>query len=57
MNPDRELSQAAEIVTTADSAILDACGSWVCLAREVIRESAGEVNLVDLSDSVSAGDG
>ena len=57
MNPDRELSQMAEIVTTADSAILDACGSWVCLAREVIRESAGEVNLVDLSDSVSAGDG
>lgn len=57
MNPDRELSQTAELVVTADSAILDACGPWICLAREVIRQSAGEVNLVDLSDAGIVNDG
>lgn len=36
-SPDRELKQSAEIVVTADSAILDACGRWFDLAATVIE--------------------
>ncbi len=34
-NPDLELAQTDEIIATADSGILDLCGAWFNLAREV----------------------
>ncbi len=37
-NPDPLLKQAATIVATADSIILDACGSWLNLARETVEK-------------------
>jgi hypothetical protein len=38
-DPDKILRGARdEVVATADSVILDACGGWIALAREVARE-------------------
>ena len=50
-DPDRVLSTSHDCIATADSAVLDACGQWVCLAREVVRRCAGEVHLMDLTDA------
>ena len=37
-SPDRELIASPAIVATADSGVLDRCGRWFNLAREVVRE-------------------
>ena len=50
-NPDASLIVAGEIVSTADSAVLDRCGGWFNLARSVVLDEAAlQKNLVDLSD-------
>jgi hypothetical protein len=36
-NPDAVLKQSAEPIATADSVILDECGAWVNVAREVVE--------------------
>lgn len=48
-DPDRRLSQAADVVATTDSAILDRCQNWLNLAREVIDAQTPGANIVDLS--------
>ncbi len=53
-SPDRVLKDAgrdpaAPLVATSDSAILDACGPWVDLARAIVGAGHGESHLVDLS--------
>lgn len=50
-NPDPLLVESRDVVATADSGILDRCGTWVPLAREVIERMDSEVFLVDLSNS------
>jgi hypothetical protein len=49
MDPDKVLAVAGRdaVVATADSGILDRCGAWVALAREVVRGVPG-VWLLDL---------
>lgn len=49
---DETLQSGTAVVATADSAILDACESWVCLARIAIERHRREVEpmwLLDLS--------
>lgn len=48
-NPDQLLSQAPQIVATADSVILDRCARWLNLARIVVEERVPDAWLVDLS--------
>ncbi len=47
-DPDPILSQAQEIIATADSVILDRCQSWLNLARETIAAYLPEVDVVRL---------
>lgn len=47
-NPDAALRQVVHPVATADSAILDACGPWVNLARTVVEQSVPQAWIVDL---------
>jgi hypothetical protein len=47
--PDHVLSEADEIVATADSVILDRCGRWVNLAREVIERHVPDAWVVDFT--------
>jgi hypothetical protein len=49
-DPDPILSQAQEIVATADSVILDHCQSWLNLARETIAAYLPGVDVVRLGD-------
>ena len=50
-NPDAVLSGATgAVVASADSVILDRCGAWVSLAREVVRRIDGNPRMVDLRD-------
>ena len=37
-DPDTVLAKSKEIVVSADSGILDRCGTWLNLAREVVHE-------------------
>jgi hypothetical protein len=48
-NPDPILSQSADFVATADSAILDRCSGWVALAREAIEAAVPSAFVVDLA--------
>lgn len=48
-DPDRELQRSSAPVATSDSGILDACGGWYNLAREVVEERVDEPWVVDLS--------
>jgi hypothetical protein len=53
-NPDRILASAPGPIATADSIVLDACASWVNLAREITESrvpGAWLVNLVESPDS------
>ncbi len=50
-DPDPILSQAQEIVATADSVILDRCRSWLNLARETIAVCLPGVDVVRLGDA------
>ena len=46
-NPDRVLGSAQECVATADSAVIDAAGGWLNLAREVIARSVPGAWVID----------
>lgn len=54
-NPDTVLTQAREVVATADSGILDRCQRWLNLAREVIEACVPTAFIVDLSLSGNNG--
>lgn len=49
MNPDQPLSEAAEVVATADSVILDRCAQWFPLARYCAEREVPGAWVVDLS--------
>jgi hypothetical protein len=53
-NPDAVLSQAPEIIATADSVILDRCQHWFCLACEVVARRVSDAYVIDLRDSANA---
>lgn len=46
---DRELKCSQAIVASADSAVIDACGRWVNLARRIVEERIASGWIVDLS--------
>lgn len=48
-SPDSVLVEAADIVATADSVILDRCARWVALAREAVARCVPAAYVVDLS--------
>src|SRR3954451_7212652 len=48
-SPDAELKASREVVATADSAILDRCGSWLNLARTVIEGRCPTAWIIDLA--------
>jgi hypothetical protein len=48
-SPDRDLIASASIVATADSGVLDRCGRWFNLAREVVAAAVPGAWIVDLS--------
>ncbi|MBN2021360.1 MAG: DUF434 domain-containing protein [Pirellulales bacterium] len=52
-DPDAILSRPGPPVATADSVILDRCGPWVNLVREILAEEPANVWLVDLAADVS----
>jgi hypothetical protein len=52
-DPDPILARSAEIVVTADSAVLDGGPLWLNLARIVIETSCAGAMIVDLSGSAS----
>ena len=47
-NPDAVLKASADVVATADSVILDRCGRWFNLARDVIEAACPGAVIVDL---------
>jgi hypothetical protein len=49
-NPDPLLIAAPAAIASSDSVVLDGCGPWLNLAREVIEANAREVFFVVLSD-------
>ena len=49
MNPDAVLIESQTPVATADSAILDRCGTWVNLARHVITTHVLEARVVPMA--------
>ncbi|HEV3007079.1 MAG TPA: DUF5616 domain-containing protein, partial [Pirellulales bacterium] len=48
-DPDALLSDAKELIATADSAILDRCSRWLNLTAEVIAASEPDAWLIDLT--------
>jgi hypothetical protein len=48
-NPDTALKAFADIVATADSAILDRCASWLNLAQIVIDTHSPTARIIDLA--------
>ena len=53
-SPDRDLIASPAIVATADSGVLDRCGRWFNLARDVVERSAPEAWMIDLSSGSEA---
>ena len=49
LSPDAELMETTAVVASSDSVVLDACKSWVNLARAIIEEKLSKARLVDLS--------
>jgi len=47
-NPDNLLAAADQIVATADSVILDRCGRWLNLGREVVARHVPEAWVIEL---------
>lgn len=45
---DRLLSEASEVVATADSAVIDRCGRWLSLARHVVEAAVPNAWIIDL---------
>ena len=50
-NPDAELVEREEPVATSDAPVLDRCGAWCNLAREVVGSGVPESWIVDLVKS------
>jgi hypothetical protein len=50
-NPDALLSEAHDLVATADSLILDHCDRWVNLAQAVVSAGVPAARMVDVRDS------
>jgi hypothetical protein len=48
-DPDGALSTTEKLVATADSVILDRCGRWCNLARDVVKRSIADANVISLS--------
>lgn len=48
LNPDAVLSQSDGIIATADSVVLDRCGSWVNLAKEIVARRCAEAWVIDM---------
>jgi hypothetical protein len=48
-DPDAILAQTGQVVATADSAILDRCGSWFNLARDTVTQHVPDAEIVDLA--------
>jgi hypothetical protein len=48
-DPDPALAQAAQVVASADGALLDRCGRWFNLARVCVQSSVPAARIVDLS--------
>jgi hypothetical protein len=48
-DPDRLLRASADIVASADGAVLDHCARWFNLARSCVEASATQAYVVDLS--------
>jgi hypothetical protein len=48
-NPDRVLTGCGEIVASADSVVIDRCGPWFNLARDVVAGAVPGANVVDLA--------
>jgi len=46
-DPDAELAQSDAIVATADSGILDLCGTWFNLARETVERHVARAWILD----------
>jgi hypothetical protein len=53
-NPDFELAQSDAIIATADSGILDLCGEWFNLAREVVETRVADTWIVRLGARVDS---
>jgi len=49
-DPDKILRQTDQLVATADSGILDECGSWVNLARAAVARELPNAQVIELSD-------
>lgn len=47
-SPDALLKRSAHVIASADAAVLDACGSWVNLARSIVSERVPEARWIDL---------
>jgi hypothetical protein len=47
-DPDRLLVEVGDVVATADSGILDRCGRWVNLAREIVEKGIAGARVVAL---------
>jgi hypothetical protein len=48
-SPDKMLKASSEIVATSDSAVLDRCGRWFNLARQVIEARCLGAAIIDLA--------
>jgi hypothetical protein len=48
VSPDRDLIAGDAVAATADSAVLDRCGAWLNLAREVVDRSVPAAWVVEL---------
>ncbi len=49
-DPDADLAQSDEIVATADSGILDLCGTWFNLARETVERHVPDAWVLRLGE-------
>lgn len=49
LSPDAELKKTGLIVASSDSVVLDGCGFWINLAREIIRNKLSSSKVIDLS--------
>lgn len=47
-SPDRELARSEAVVVTSDSAVLDRCGRWANLAREMIVTEVPSARIIAL---------
>jgi hypothetical protein len=55
-DPDAALRRSSDIVVTADSGILDQCGRWFNLARELVAAAIPDARIIDLQDHSGAAD-